>query len=198
MIERITIQDIEKVLAALKDGDVIVFPTETSYGIGCDATNEESVERLVEMKGRDRGKGLPLLIPSLESAGDYVALSVKARELVAKHWPGALNVIAPVAPGSPVAPSCAVGRTQSVRLSGHPFARELAERFGKPIVATSANISGAQPIYDPGDFDTMFDGAQGLPDLLVDGGALTNTAPSTTIKVIGDEVEVVRQGEIEI
>lgn len=197
-MQRISIEQLNQAVTALKAGEVIVFPTETSYGLGCDATSEVAVERVIEIKGRDRVKGLPLIVASLEAAEDCVALSEQARELARRHWPGALNIIAPVKPSSPVAPSCAVHATQSVRVSAHPIAAKLAAELGRPVVATSANISGAAPIYDPSEFETMFDAARGLPDLVLDAGALTSAPPSTTVKIVGDEVEIIRQGEIEI
>ncbi|MCH8049129.1 threonylcarbamoyl-AMP synthase [Patescibacteria group bacterium] len=192
------LKQIEEALQALRDGKIIVYPTETSYGLGCDATNEEAVEKIFKMKGREAGKGLPLILPSRESALQFVEFSSKAASLADKYWPGPLNIIASVKKGSPIAPACSQDGTQSVRLSSHPFTSTLAKRFGKPLVATSANVAGAEAIYDVADIERVFSDRPVQPDLIVDGGVLPKVPASTTVKMVGDKVVVVRQGQIAI
>ncbi|MBU4315237.1 threonylcarbamoyl-AMP synthase [Patescibacteria group bacterium] len=195
---QITAHDIDRALACLQDGGVIVFPTETSYGIGCDATNADAVARVFTIKGRPDDKGTPLIIPDIESALMFIKVSDKARELMDKYWPGALNIIGPVAINSPVSDKCSQDSTQSVRVSSHPFCATLARRLGKPIVASSANISGQDAIYSIEEVKKVFLGRPDKPDCVIDGGNLPNLPASTTVKVIGDNVEIVRQGSVEI
>lgn len=194
----ITSQDIDHAVECLQNGGVIIFPTETSYGIGCDATNSEAVARVFKIKGRPEGKGTPLIIPDSQSASNYIEVSSKARELMDKYWPGALNIIGPIASNSLVSDRCSQDNTQSVRVSSHPFCSILAKRFGKPIVASSANISGQDAIYSISEVNKVFSDQQDKPDCVIDGGDLPNLPASTTVKIIGDSVEVVRHGSIDV
>jgi len=191
-------QDIDRAVECLQQGKVIVFPTETSYGIGCDATNDEAVARVFAIKGRPDGKGTPLIIPDQASASNYIQISDKALELMDRFWPGALNIIGQIAVDSPVSDRCAQEDAQSVRVSSHPFCSIIAKRFGKPIVASSANISGQDAIYSITEVKKVFSNRPDSPDCIIDGGDLPILPASTTIKIIGDEVEIIRQGSVEI
>ncbi|MDP2631575.1 MAG: L-threonylcarbamoyladenylate synthase [Candidatus Uhrbacteria bacterium] len=192
----IQVDQIERALKTLEEGGVIVFPTETSYGLGCDATDVNAVKRIFSIKGRPESKGLPVLIPSGARAGEFIEFSGAVADLAQKYWPGALNIIASIAKDSPIALECSNNGTQSVRASSHPFAATLVRRFGKPIVATSANVSGAGEAYSVRDVKANFIDSAEKPDLFIDGGDLPVQAPSTTVKVIGDQVEVIRQGRV--
>lgn len=194
----ITSKDIDHAVDCLLQGKVIVFPTETSYGIGCDATNDEAVARVFAIKGRPDGKGTPLIIPDKESASKYIQVSDQARILMDRFWPGALNIIGSIAINSPVSDRCAQDNTQSVRVSSHPFCSIVAKRFGKPIVASSANISGQDAIYSISEVNKVFSDQLDKPDCVIDGGDLPNLPASTTVKIIGDSVEVVRHGSIDV
>lgn len=195
---KVTQEQIEKAIQVLKDGGVIVYPTETSYGLGCDASNEKAVARIFVMKGRAAEKGLPVIIDSKQSVQNYVEFSILARQLSERFWPGALNIIAPVVPNSIIADSCSMNGTQSVRLSHHPFASILAKRLGKPIVATSANVSGKDAIYSVKDVQKVFADQPDKPDLVIDGGVLPDLPASTSVKVIGSKLEILRQGRIDV
>lgn len=194
----ITSQDIDRAVECLERGGVIVFPTETSYGIGCDATNADAVARVFLIKGRPDGKGTPLIIPSVESAFGYIEMNDRARELADVYWPGPLNIIGPVKEGSLVVEQCSHSGTQAVRVSSHPFCSILTRRLGKPIVASSANISGKDAIYSVKEVNAAFADRPDKPDCIIDGGDLPELPPSTTVKIEGDKVEVLRQGSVEI
>lgn len=193
-----TQKQFDEALQVLQNGGVLVFPTETSYGIGCDATNPEAVAKVFEIKGRPEGKGTPVLIPSVDSTGEFVELSKTAQDLARRFWPGGLNIVAPIATGSTIAEQCAQDGTQSIRVSSHPFAATLVRRFGKPIVATSANVSGEPALYEAKAVKESFAGRDMKPDLIIDAGRLPENVPSTTVKVTGERVEVLRQGLIEV
>lgn len=193
-IKSISPSNLEEAVALLRAGGVLVFPTETSYALGCDATNEQAVAKVFAIKGRPEGKGTPLILPPDVEASTYIAMSDKAEELASQHWPGPLNIIAPRTPMSPVSVRCETDGTQSVRKSSHPIASELARQLGHPLVATSANRSGETSIYRPDELEDEFSGE--LPDALLDGGNLSVVPASTTVKVIGESVELIRQGSI--
>lgn len=193
----LTSEQVDQAVEALRSGGVIVFPTETSYGIGADATNEAAVARIFEIKKRDLGKALPILIPK-GSAQNFVLVNDAAMALMSTYWPGPLNVILPVAADSPVASTCSSNGTQSVRESSHPFAATMVERFGRPVTATSANISGQDAIYSVEEVLKVFENAGEKPDFVVDAGALPPTPPSTTVLVEDDGFKVVREGSIKL
>ena len=189
-------QQIQKALDALEKGGVIVMPTETSYGLGCDATNPAAVARVFEIKGRPENKGLPVLIVEPSQAEEFVYVSDKARELMKRYWPGDLNLVLPVREESSIAVACNEEGAQSVRVSSHPIASTLVRRFGKPITASSANLSGQEPVFDIARVRELFKDQPKQPDFILDGGRLREQPASTIVKIEGDDNEILRQGRV--
>ena len=106
---------------------MVVFPTETSYGLGCDATDARAVERLFAIKGRDAGKTPPLIVANLNMARAYATLSPQLEELARTYWPGALTIVAPAISPSRLAPQViARDGTIALRESSHEIPRELS------------------------------------------------------------------------
>lgn len=194
----VTTEQIDQAVEALRAGKVIVFPTETSYGLGCDATNESAVAKIFRIKNRERLKALPVLIAAESRAKDYIQVSPVVEELMALFWPGPLNIIASINPKSPISDLCSQDGTQSVRVSSHPFTSIFVKRFEKPIVATSANLAGEPAIYSFEEVHNAFDATEEIPDVFINGGDLPKLPASTTVRVIDDRVEVLRQGIVEI
>ena len=189
------IDDLDAAVEILRDGGVLVYPTETSYALGCDATNEAAVARVFAIKGRPEGKGTPLILPADVDLQTYVQASETMFKLADKYWPGPLNMIALRAPESPVSTRCETDGTQSVRRSSHPVAATLAHLLGRPLVATSANRSGEAAIYRVDELEAEF--AQGeTPDAVFAGGNLPVVPASTTVKVVGKDVVLIRQWSI--
>lgn len=190
--------NVQEMIDVLKSGGVVVYPTETSYGLGCDATNAAAVARIFGMKGRPKAKGVTALLPK-DEWGDRIGLvwPPELRALADKHWPGPLNIVLPAVTPSKIVPAHLTNGTLAVRRSSHPIANELVDALGVPLVSTSANISGepdqysAQAIYDRYMQQTL------RPDLVFDAGEIPKTVPSTLVK-LGDDgtVVVLRQGEI--
>lgn len=174
----------------LKAGGVIVFPTETSYGIGCRAYDADAVGRVVRAKGRPDGKPLPILLPSVDALRQK-QLETPLLPLAEAFWPGPLTLVVPAFPGLP-APITADTNMVGVRVSAHPIARALVEGLGEPVVATSANRSGQPAAATPEACRAA--GLEGV-DGLVDGGGLKGDA-STVIGLDRGELRVFRQGPI--
>lgn len=188
-------QQIKKAIAVLKQGGIVVFPTETAYGLAADATNEEAVARIFDIKGRDEGKSLPLIAASREMVDRFAGISHGLERLATQHWPGALTLIVPVM-GGRLASGVVRGGMVAIRVSSHPVARALSEGIGAPIVSTSANLTGQSACYSILDVHVQLGNA---PDMYLDGGALQPKPPSTI--VAGDDYgypEILRQGAIEI
>lgn len=181
---------IEAAAAALRRGGVIVFPTETSYGVGCRAFDAEAVARVITAKGRPDGKPLPVLLPSISDLHRR-RLETPLIVLAEAFWPGPLTLVVPAFPGLP-APITADTNMVGVRMSAHPLARKLVEALGEPLVATSANRSGHPAASSPEECDDA--GLIGV-DGLVDGGVVSGTA-STVVGLDRGELRIFREGPI--
>lgn len=195
---RLSIDEVAQVVEAFRQGKVIVFPTETSYGIGCDATNEAAVERVIAIKQRRPDKGLPVLIGSVAEAKKHIAFNKIAENITHRHWPGPLNLISTVKPESDIVAACHKDGMQALRYSSAPFVQRVLEQLHLPIVATSANVSGAESCYSADDAWAQFEHAQFQPDIVVDGGRIPKVPASTMVRVVGDRVDVVRFGGIAV
>ncbi len=199
----------------LKRGGVIVFPTETSYGIGCDATNAKAVRRVFRVKGRPDGKGTPLIVDSLAAAERWGKFNLVARKLAKKYWPGPLTIVVPVTTPGVVSGLVLQGKTIALRVSSHPIARALARGLGRPLVATSANLSGEPACYSVRAFRRQIatahshhpqpllkkEGRVSITkevDVIVDVGALPRQKPTTLVRVVDDYIEILRQGKIKL
>src|SRR5262249_50662487 len=136
------LREAAEVLAA---GGLVAFPTETFYGLGARALNATAVRRLIEAKGRPTDKPILVLVDSIAMV-ERVATDITpaARRLMARHWPGALTLVLPAAPGIPHELTAGTA-TIGVRLSPHPVATGLVGALGEPVTAPSANPSGAEP-----------------------------------------------------
>ena len=202
-------------LRVLRRGGVVAFPTETSYGLGGDWTNPKVHAKVRRIKQRPQGKPLSVIVASRSMAERYAMFSPVARRLARQYWPGPLSLVLPlkhtplhVPPllGGPTRKSPphkkgegqggGIGGTLSLRISSHPIALKLARSLGKPLIATSANISGTQSLYSASAIVRAFSGKKFKPDLVIDGGTLPQRKSSTVARFIGDEVEVLRKGII--
>lgn len=168
-------------LRVLGEGGVIVYPSESSYGIGCDFTDKQAVERIYGIKQRRGDKQFIVLVDSLRTAGTHAQISAAARRLAHAFMPGGITLVV----------KAYFGGTLAFRVSSHPFAQELCRQFKKPVVSTSANISGNVPIYDIDDVRRMF---KDKVELIVDGGNLPKR-PLTTVYDVAHG-KILRRGAI--
>lgn len=135
--------EVERAASVLRAGGLVVFPTETVYGLGADATNAHAVARIFEAKGRPHFNPLIVHVQGVEEAHRHGELHAKALALAAAFWPGPLTIVVKRKPDSPVAElACAGLATIALRVPAHATARALLEAFDGPIVAPSANRSG--------------------------------------------------------
>lgn len=189
--------NISEIISALKAGEVLVYPTETVYGLGCDATNSEAVNKIFAIKKRQQEKSVLVIAADLSMMMDYIEWSPKLQELSDKYWPGPLTIVAPIKFQNNLAPGViAPDNTIAFRVTDHPLAHNLSDQLGKPIVSTSANITAMSNPYEIEEVIKMFDEESDQPDIIIDGGELSHRSPSTIIKLVGNEVVVLRQGEL--
>jgi L-threonylcarbamoyladenylate synthase len=184
---------IHRAAGLLREGKLVVYPTETFYGLGADPRSPRAVEAVFAAKGRPDRLALPLIASDRRSVLDCVSeLSDAAERLAAAFWPGALTLVLPAVPSLPPR-LLGNGQTVGIRISSHPIAAALAAAFGSAIVATSANRSGqAAPVTAPEVGEEL--GAEVA--LVLDGGATSGGHASTVIDLTTDPPRVVRSGAV--
>ena len=188
-------QVVAEAVDVLRAGGVVMHPTETCYGFAVDVANPQALEKLYKLKGRDAGKPVSIMVVDLEMAKKYGEFSPKALELAKNYWPGPLTILVPRSLNLPE--NFNKGHEfVGIRCPDHEFSRELVKSFGFPITTTSANLSGEAPLYEVelGGFGELADEI----GLVIDGGEIPLNKPSTIVKVVGGNVEVIRQGNLEI
>ena len=180
-------------LRALKRGEVIVFPTETFYGLGADALNRDAVEGIVSIKGRNPDSPIAVIVADREML-DQVVIDVPAlaKKLIGRFWPGPLTLVLPTKPDLPVPLLNRDGKI-GVRVSSHPIATRLTRELGRPITATSANPTGKEPARTIQEARSYF--ADKI-EVFLDGGMLTGRKGSTVVELIEGKLRIIREGEI--
>ena len=165
-------------------GGLVIFPTETVYGIAADALNDSSIARLYEVKGRPCNKPFTLHVSNIGMVLNSGAeITAKAKKLIDRYWPGPLTIILRTKDG----------RTTGFRMPAHKVALKLIERCGVPVVAPSANLSGNQP---PTDAHAALKELDGSVDLVLDAGKTEVGVESTVIDMTTDAPKILRQGAI--
>ena len=178
--------------STLSDGGIIVFPTDTVYGIGCNPYYDESVERIFQIKDRSEDKPLPVMGYSISDIEKLVHMSPLAKSLAQYFWPGALTIVSPCKDNNISRRVMAGGDNLAVRIPGNRCTQSLL-RLCKYLIGTSANVSGRKPCTTS--YEVLSSGLSGF-DLVLDGGALGGGIESTIIEVIDSNVRILREGVI--
>lgn len=203
-MERIQLNDnnhqevIDAAIAVLRSGGIIFFPTETCYGVGVDATNQEAVDKLLQYKSRRKDKPISIAVPDATMAEEYVEVNDVARNMYENFLPGPITVVSKgkhkVADGI----ESSAG-TQGIRIPDYPFIRELVKQYGKPITSTSANESYKKTPYTIEDIlDNLSAKKEDLVSLAIDAGRLPKRKPSTVVDTTLENIHIVREGSIEL
>ncbi len=189
--------DIQSIAQELLEGNTLVYPTETCYGLGCDATNYEAVDKIFDIKHRQKNKPVLVVAHDLSVMLEHVFDSPLLFELEEKYWPGPLTVVTKVRPDSNLAKGVIhEDGTIAFRITEHPVAAELCRAIDGPLVSTSANIAAAASPYDIGEVLLMFNDQYIQPDIIIDAGPLPHKSPSTVIRINNGTIEILREGEI--
>jgi len=182
---------IERAVAILRQGGILAFPTETFYGLAADAMNEKAVDRIFKIKGRSFENPIALIISTeddLELLTDYVPEAAKT--LMRAFWPGPLTIIFKASPS--VSPRLTAGTGKiGVRISGNPIACALAAALGRPITATSANLSGGRECTTAAEVREQVGDVQLT---VIDGGPTPGGKGSTFLDVTVDPPILLREG----
>ncbi len=210
---------VQQAVKVLKNGGVIVYPTDTAYALGGIFDSKKVTQKILKIKNRKDQK-FTLIASSLKQVERFFKLNSAQKKLARKFWPGPLSIV--------------VSNRFAVRVPKNKIARSLARQAGKPIVATSANLSGQPTLYDSkkiikqfqckprtfcqrsnsklpnkllisefkqkvrGKKNARLDSARQKPDLLIDFGCLVRTKTSTVVKVFDNKIVVLRAGAIKI
>ena len=175
----------------VRNGGVIVYPTDTVYAVGCDPFNEDCVKRLFKIKGK-RTKPFPILASGIEDVEKIAQVTGEALKLAKKFWPGPLTM---VLRKKPSLPNIVTARLNSiaVRIPNHDIALELIRQCGGLLIGTSANKTGKKPPR------TALEAARQIGeevDLILDGGPAPIGASSTIVDLTGDRPKILREGPI--
>ena len=187
------LQGIERASRLILQGGLVAFPTETFYALGADALNEQAIQKVYAMKGRDEGNPLLLLVAEKEWVPALVKeLPPAAEKLIARFWPGPLTLVFET---SSQVPARLTGRTGKVgiRVPGHPLARDLIRAVGRAVTGTSANPSGMPSASYAGE---VIQTLGGKIDAVLDGGRTAGGLGSTVLDISGPSPVMVRQGVV--
>ncbi len=178
----------------LEKGKIIAVPTESSYGLCAIPTNQSAVEKIFHIKGREETKPLPVIASNIKQ---IIALGCnsewEALETLEKIWPAPLTAIVPIT--TPI-PASKGKKTLAVRIPAHRKLRKLLDIIDTPLTATSCNRSGLEPIFDPEQVKIFLQEEEAL---VIDGGVLPPSPPSTIIEYVGKgKWKILREGSFDV
>ena len=181
---------IKTALEFLRSGGILIFPTDTVYGIGCDPYNKDSVDKVYKIKKRDRKKGFPVLGYSKEALEKIVIFDKVTNKIVEKFWPGQLTIVLPLK-DKKLKKSLGIEDKIAVRVPDNKCILSLLKKC-KLIVGTSANISTTNSFVEPNEC------AKSITeyDLFLDGGTIQSLGESTIIEIKNNTIKILRQGVI--
>ncbi len=180
---------ISRVVDCLKNGGIIAYPTDTTYGIGCSIFNKKGIERIYRMKQREHKKPFSFICPSLSEVARFARVSNTAFKILKRYLPGPYTF---VLEATRDVPDLLLTRqkTVGIRIPDNRICLEIVQMLGCPIVTTSANLSGEEPTADPAFIEDIF-GTQ--LDIVVDGGQLSREV-SSVVSLVSDPPEILRAG----
>ncbi len=187
------LKEIEKAVDFLRRGEVLAYPTETIYGIGADVFNKKAVKKIFDVKARDYGLPISILVADLEmlrTCVDYVP--DVALSLMRRFWPGPLTILFPVNEKFPKELITNTGKI-GIRISSNTIAAALVKCFGRPITTTSANRSGFPPSLNVRHIVKYF--GDRIP-CIIDGGECEPSRGSTVVDISEETMRIIRDGAV--
>ena len=182
---------ISKTLQTLTNGGVIIYPTETLYGLGALISSSQAAERIFQIKGRNHDISLPILVRDFEMLDDYASVPVNYAEMVRKNMPGPFMAILNLK--TEINRLITGGKDKiGIRISNNNFVTYLMEKLDVPLISTSANISGTDNIYDINALISLF---ENKVDLIIDSGSISPSKGSTIVDFTVEPPQIVREGD---
>ena len=188
--DRLKGRHIQRASEVLRQGGVIVYPTDTIYGLGCDITNKQAIERVQRIKGREKKKPMSFVCADLTHISDYARVSNYAHRILKQCLPGAYTFVLPATRQTPRILQTKQ-KTVGLRIPDHPVPLALVRALGQPILSTSANHADQEVITEPWALEEEL-GPQ--VDLILECGPLPVEA-SSVVSLVGDQAEIIREGK---
>ncbi|MFH0951597.1 MAG: L-threonylcarbamoyladenylate synthase [Patescibacteria group bacterium] len=181
------LSDLKKVVKYIDQGQVIIIPTDTAYGLAADPDDHRAVNRLYKIKGRPKDKALPWIAGSLRQVREYFILSPAEEKLADKFWPGPLSMVLR-----------RKGKKEriAIRVPANAIARNICLLSGRPLTATSANLSGKNNVYSMRTAIVQFDKSADRPYAIIAAGRLRKKEPSTIIELTRNRLIIHRPGPV--
>lgn len=191
-LEKISLA-VEEAVDFLKQGKVIVYPTDTIYGLGCDALDEEAVKKVYAIKKRENNKPVSVIVKDIDSINKIAFVDRKNKAVAEKLLPGPYTLIFP---GSKNIPRIIAGGENSigVRMPDNKICQEIANSFPNPIVTTSVNLSGEEALNDPFKIVDYFKDKDLVPDLILDCGKIKEAQASIVVDLTRRSPQILRSG----
>ena len=187
-------KSLEESRETLENGGVIVFPTDTIYGLGANALDEDAILKIYKIKKRDTGKPISVLVRDIQMAKKIACIDSRAEEILKRIWPASITVILRK---KDIIPYALTGGEENValRISSNEFIKKLFEKIDFPLTATSANLAGEPNLLKAEDIRQKFENEKYAPDLFINNGNLENPLPSTIIDLTDiNKPRLVRMG----
>ncbi len=179
---------------ALKDG-IVLFPTDTQYGLGVDALNADALKRLRALKGRDDGKPISVMVSDMDMAAEYAEVTPLAERLAEQFLPGKLTLVLSAKSVLPEELTAGTG-TIGIRIPNHLLCLSMVRELGRPITATSANMSDKEPEKTPEKILAQFGAKASDISKVIDLGELPESLPSTVVDARTETPIILREGAI--
>lgn len=176
---------------ALKEGKVLVFPTDTVYGLICDATNDKAVEKIFDIKQREREKQLGVFIKDIGEVKKIAVINDNQKNFLKDNWPGPVTVILQ-AQKSALSGLITQKGTIGLRIPDYPLLSLVLKEFKGPLAQTSANISGRPATTKIKEVLEQFEGAETQPDLVINAGDLPERNPSKVVDFSTNKQKILR------
>ena len=180
---------IKQIVECLKQGGVIIYPTDTTYGIGCDIFNRKGIKKIFQIKHRDSRKPFSFICNDLAEISTYAQVSNFAFKIMKRYLPGPYTFVLDATKIVPDSLSTKQ-KTVGVRIPENKICQAIVKELGHPLVTTSANVSGEMTPQDPFDIQQQMGN---MVDYVIDGGISMDEA-STVINLVDDKIEILRQG----
>ena len=185
-------EGIEKTSQIIKNGGIVIFPTDTVYGIGCNPYNINSIKKIYEIKSREKIKSLPVLAHSLDIVKEIASIDEFTEKIMKKYWPGPLTLILKLT-DQKLKKSLNLENKIAVRIPDSKCTLKLLEKCGL-LVGTSANISGNSSYTNP---DECLKNINNY-DVFLNGGTITSKGESTIIEIENDKIKIIREGVLKM
>jgi len=189
-----TAKNIGEASRVVKKGGLVVYPTDTVYGLGCDPFNVRAVERVFKVKGERKEKPLPILASDIKFIEKIAYINEKARKIAERHWPGPLTLIVPKKPALPSIVTCGLASV-GVRIPNHPVALQLISLCNGLLVGTSANKTGEK---SPKTAQEATKQLGRLVDIVLDGGPTPLSQESSIVDLTSRKPKMLREGPVKL